>query len=270
MLAGIILAVVLVCIGYLRHSEKVVPVETIGRQEMSTNPRQLQEVDQFYAFDAVVTNVSDGTTILADLIVHRTRRSESLMYYNLKEILIRNMKLTVLASRGEPVQILPTNVSFLSSRYNDDKEKSPTGKSESKQQDDILTRIVAEGVNIEIAFEDGRKATITSSSATMKMQDRNIVFEEDVVFTDANGRCLKALHAIWSNKFGGMLFPQGYVDQTRGANSNHGVAFFQLNHDGKSTNVVPIPKIKIHQDIADQLENLVWAHMLKYLFPGFQ
>ena len=267
---AIVLVVVLVSFGYLRHSDEVAHVETNGHNEISNNPNQLQEFDQFYVHDGVVTNVIDGTIILADQIVRRTRRSESLIYYNLKEIFMGNMRLKVLASRDKPAQLLPTTSAFLPLTLDDQDKKSSDGNNERKHQDDILTRIVAEDVNIEIAYEHGRKAVITSSFATMNIQDKNIVFEDDVVFIDANGRCLKALQGIWSNKFNGMLFPQGYMEQIKGAYSNHGIAFFQLNKSGKSIEVSPVPTIKMHQDIADQLENLVWSHMMKYLFPGFQ
>jgi hypothetical protein len=242
---------------------------------------KLTEVEKTVSRDNRIT-----AALSADQVLHRNRQSGSIIFYNLNEIYIVNLSLNWDASGEPPLQALFSDVPFLSSLGNElssvnKKEKRSAGGSVEQDkkekrlaggsvEQDMVTRIVADGFKIKVAFDAGRVAAISSDTATLTIQDQNIVFEGDVVVEDSEGRRLSAPQAIWSKRQEGILFPQGYSEQESNRNKEQGIAFFELDHDGALTKIEKIPAIQLHQDLVDQLENLLWAHLFQKLFGGFQ
>lgn len=252
----------------------------VERDELDNHPNQ-SDANEVYEFDrfkltevekTVSRNNRITAALSADQILHRNRQSGSIIFYNLNEIYIVNLSLNLDASGEPPLQALFSDVPFLSSLGNElsslnKKEKRSVGGS---IEQDMVTRIVADGFKIKVTFDAGRVATISSDTATLTTQDQNIVFEGDVAVEDSQGRRLSAPQAIWSKRQEGILFSQGYSEQESTQNKEQGIAFFELDHDGTLTKMEKIPAIQLHQDLVDQLENLLWAHLFQKLFGGFQ
>jgi len=218
------------------------------------------------------------TTISADQILHRNRQSGSIVFYNLNEIYAVNLSLSLDASREPPLQVLVSDIPSFYKLIPFSAKEPSSGDGSTEQnsaeqnsaEQDMVTRIIADGFQMQVTYNAGRVAAISAGRATLMTQDQNIVFERDVAIQDSGGRRLRAPQAIWSSRHEGILFPQGYSEQEPNRNKKQTVAFFQLNQNGTLTKKEKLPAIQLHQDLVDQLENLLWVHLFQKLFGGFQ
>jgi hypothetical protein len=212
------------------------------------------------------------TAIYADKILDRNRRSASIVFYNLNEIYIDNLRLKLDASGARPLELLFSDIPYLAFPKVGDGSFNSTGKglASGSVEHYLVTRIVVDGFNMKVTFSAGRVAVISGDSAILRTRDQNIVLEGNVAIQDAEGRRLSAPQAIWSKQHEGVLFPQGYSEEHSNQIKKYNIGFFEIDPDGTLTETGRIPVFQAHQDLVDQLENLLWAHLFRKLFGGFQ
>jgi hypothetical protein len=230
-----------------------------------------KDYDNFRAEHVSVIRKRDNKphfVLTADEIIHRKRFSKLFLYQNLKEIYISGAKINIYlnnrASSGN--NLLPVD------EINDifrSLGKQPTSLDDyyaGKVADsdlDLLSRIYFENLALDIYYPAGKKISFTSLYAAVTSDFNNLVFSGTVNFTDTMQRKFAASKVVWSTKYNGIYFPEGY---TLHNSQYRNKLFYAVNKDGDFSRLWDIPAID-YADYLDIAENKLYTQVMKKLPP---
>jgi hypothetical protein len=195
--------------------------------------------------------------ITADSIIRRKRKSKLFEYQNLKELCVKNIILNVylnkrnlpLNNSGFPFTIL--NKCMMSLSGTNTLKSMESYLQETTDIDlDILSRMLFEGVSLNINYPSGGLLAISAESATIGGDFRNLIMSGDVVITSRHGDTIRAPQAVLSHKFNGILFPSGHLRQKT---YHKRQTFYRFASDGKIVKSHKTPKIR-YTDLVEESE----------------
>lgn len=205
-------------------------------------------------------------SLFADKVIHRKRASKLFVYQNLKELYMSGVKIDIYhynsASTGKEKKVVIPVDDIGSVRMSLGKPTTTMEEYLAGNTDidlDLLTRILVADLSINIYLPYNKKVSITSKSGRVDANFENIIFGGLVKVTASDGKELYAPQAIWSKKFNGMYFPEGYTIRN---NYQRGKAFFTLNREGKFLWVSRISEID-YTDPIEEKETALYTDLFK-------
>lgn len=204
--------------------------------------------------------------IFADKVIHRKRISRLFVYQNLKEIYMSGVKIDFYlydnTSKNNHESITIPVVDIGSSFTSFGNPSTPmkdyfTGNADINS--DLLTRILFDGLSINIYLPNRKKISLTGKSARLSINFENIVFEGSAKIVASDGKELIASQAVWSKKFNGLYLPDGYKLRNHYTKKE---AFFTIDREGRFSKVSQIPKIDYADSIEDK-EKVFYASLSK-------
>lgn len=193
--------------------------------------------------------------IFADKVIHRKRISRLFVYQNLKEIYMSGVKIDFYLYDNTPknyhkgITIPLAGIdSCFKSFGNPATPMEYYSSGNADINSDLLTRILFDGLSINIYLPNRKKISIEGKSARLSINFEDIVFEECAKIVSSDGKELYASQAVWSKKFNGIYLPDGYKLQK---NYTKKEAFFTIDREGRFLKASQIPKI----DYADPIED---------------
>lgn len=259
---------------FFSHLKKEQTEDTEALSLSSSGVRLGMDHDGFEAENISVVKKRGNKTFLyltADRLAHRKRSSLFFYYQNLKEIYVSGVTIDVYldAESGyKTVQdsIIPLDElnSILTSFG-----RPPTSPDEfaagtiADSELDLLSRIIFENISITIHHSKNRKLFISAKKASVHFDLHNIVFEDSVRITGPFDRTLCSSKAVWSKRFKGLYFPEGYVLQ---AKNHKKKAFYSLDNNGDLLPLADIPKID-YIDHLGEAEAAIYTKIVKKIPP---
>jgi hypothetical protein len=219
-------------------------------------------------------------------IIHRGRTSRFFKYMNLKELYMEDLAIDIypfVEEKGAkkisiPVRDLGHTFTALGkpseppSEYLDEgaaprrEQGRPVKASESpgehsRERSDldmtVLTRLVITNLKIRTHLRGGKEFSIRAKSADINLLQEPVLVMENAILTASDGSEILSGMSVWTERFKGVLFPDGYMT----SNSYHpGKSFFYFNRAGLLCKSDYVPEIhyediigKEEQDLADRM-----------------
>lgn len=210
-------------------------------------------------------------TLTANKVTHRKRISKLFVYQNIKEIFISGAKMDIFIYNNSSPLTSNDNSPFIAEIISIPTSfgKPPTSIEDylnSKVRDsdlEILSRMIFEDISINIYLSENKRISITSINATINADLENIVFAGDVKITDSNNRYFCSSKAVWSQKYKGIYFPEGYVIKNREYKNK---ALYSINEQGEFLKGLSALTIQ-YLDLIEKNENEINAKLFKKLPP---
>lgn len=234
---------------------------------MSLRDKPEEYYDNFRVDRVSLLKRQDGKILFslsADKVIHRKRISRLFVYQNLKEIYISGVKVDIYLYNNESSRhkniVLPVDDiggTFASLG----KPPTPIEDYLSGNADinlDLLTRLLIEDLSINIHLPHDKKVSLSAKYARINIDLENMVLEEARVIA-LNGKELAAPQAVWSKRFNGIYFPEGYTLQNE---QRKGKTFFVINREGELIKSLKVPEIE-YKDILEDREKVFYADLSK-------
>ncbi len=237
---------------------------------------QAEKLDSFDDFDAdkiTLVKKENGQAVLrlsADKIVRRRRSSKLFFYHNLKELYLSGVRIDVLSSAdasADPDKKIHLPLAFIGSCLASMGGKPlmsltdyVAGKADIHSK--VLSRLIFEGMSLNLYLSRDKQISFNALRASINADFSNIVFEGSVRIIDSDNGEIRASSAVWSNKYGGIYFPEGYVKK----NNNYRKTFYYLNEPGNFIKAAKLPQID-YADILENREKALYALMFVKLPP---
>jgi len=250
-----------------------------GRHDGPVNIKD-RDYDNFTADKINIRHSGADSNILfnlsADKAIHRKIRSRLFVYQNLKEIYISGTTIDFYCSstgHGDPDKIgapsenglnkihIPVNdmgrVILSLARPSTSADEFIAGHAGADM--DLLIRILFGKLSVNIHCVSGNKVSINASRARANVDSGNIIFEENVRIVASDGNTIKTTRAVWSNRFSGLLLPEGY-NALKGSRNER--AFFVIDPDGKFSRALNVPKI-VYEDPLEEKESIFYTRVFE-------
>lgn len=210
----------------------------------------------------------------ADKIVPRNCRFGYLVFFNLKEIFVSNLRIDIynregMASQGgaHPWGQVVRNIGETLTCMGDSVSPKETGLSDTDST--AMVRVNIENVTLVIHIQPESQVSFSSDTATVQ-DPRKIVFKGNFSIISADGMRLTAPEAVWLCDQNGLYFPKGYEstapDHSRGKNDG----FFSLTDTGLLVSSPPCAALKANPTPFDNIERVAARHLSKLqgrIFP---
>lgn len=208
-------------------------------------------------------------SIHAGSITYRKRTSELFDYQNLKEIYIENAEIDIynnspgnksnrdLALINRLFDSMDTFCSYQSLIKNNRKNHKADIETE------LLSRILFDNINFKIHYPAQKSIFFHASNAEINYNVDNIVLNGNVIIKDNKNNEYYAKTAVFSEKYNGFYFPQGFVHKQYKTNNKN---FYALNNSGEIIHVKYIPEI-IYVDMLSKSEKELFLKFVRKLPP---
>ncbi len=249
------------------------------------------DVADFEANDVRLVMKEDSRTMLrlsANSIVRRKRRSQLFCYQNLRELYLSGVRIDVF-SNGKALPDTESNIPLAkcdscgktSLLEKHEKISMPvtaldnglralgkpltsfnaylagTGDIDSN----LLSRLILEDVSINLHLSPDNHIFFKATRAVIAVGSNNIVFEGAVRISDSEHNETSTSKAVWSNKYGGVYFPEGYKSQNT---SYRAKTFYSLEKNGNFVLAKNLPHIN-YSDFLEEKERKIYSKILKKL-----
>ncbi len=210
-------------------------------------------------------------SLVANRICHRKRSSKLFVYQNVKEIFISGARMEMYLNNNispktsDNYSRLVDNIKNISLSFGKPAVsiKDYLNNRVADSNLDILSRIVFEDIHINIYLPENKRISIKSTNATVNADTENIVFSGDVSIVDSSERKFCSSKAVWSKKYRGIYFPEGYIVKKR---EHKNKAFYVMNQEGEFLKALSAVTIE-YLDLIEKNENDFYPKLLKKLPP---
>jgi hypothetical protein len=264
-------SVVVLCCCFLfisLNNRKTAEGNILSEDSMGNTAEKIY--DNFRAENVSLTRKKNNKlffALTAEEIIHRKRFSRLFLYQNLKEVYISGAKIDIyfntLTSAGNNL-LMDEMHDILRSLGKESTSIDEYSSGKVSDADlDLLSRIYFENLTLDIYYPAGKKISFTSLYATVSSDFHNLVFSGTVHFTDTMQREFIASKVVWSTKYNGIYFPEGY---TLGNSQHRKALFYAVNRDGDFSRLWNVPAID-YADYLEVAESRLYAKLMKKLPP---
>jgi hypothetical protein len=257
------------CFLFISLNNRKTAEGNILSEDSMGNPAE-KMYDNFRAENVSLTRKKNNKlffALTAEEIIHRKRFSRLFLYQNLKEVYISGAKIDIyfntLSSAGNNL-LMDEIHDILRSLGKESTSIDEYSSGKVSDSDlDLLSRIFFENLSLNIYYPAGKKISFTSLYAAVTSDFNNLVFSGTVNFTDTMQRKFAAPKVVWSTKYNGIYFPEGY---TLHNSQYRNKSFYAVNKDGDFSRLWDIPAID-YADYLDIAENKLYAQVMKKMPP---
>lgn len=270
----------------MKRYKKVIPISLIllialsissyrafSKEYFQNHQEEFVNNSNKYSASNVVINKKIGNnnqiSLKADNIVYQKRNSDFFDYQNLKEIYIENAEIDIY--NDFPLNKQDKDLSYINKLIDSidvfcsyqSPIKTNTRNKKSDAETELLSRIIFKNINLKFLYPNNKIISLQASNAEINYNIDNIVFNDHVIMKDYNGKEYNAKIAVFSERFKGFYFPEGFITKRYKTNKKQ---FYVINNFGHILHSHNIPEIN-YIDLLSKKERDLFIKIVNKLPP---
>lgn len=264
-LGGLILVLVLGREQFASHKPCVDAVSVCGKDKGS--------FDRFFLQGVSWHSYKGGEPLFllrADKIGLRNCRLGSLIFYNLKEIYVPNLRIELYPITEGVSHSLEYVMKTMGDALTSMGDRAPSNMTRLSDTDsEVVARMVTGKVTLVMHLQSGAQVRITADTAKSQGA-RQIVLKGHFAGVSADAQHLAGPEAIWLSDWEGLYFPKGYALTAQGRTQEGEETFFTISQAGRFIASPQCPTIEAtlrEFDIVERMVNAFLSRIIPRFFP---